>query len=112
MLRAHDLGYAIGSALWLASTHFVDAKPCYSVGLAGRNQDFCMNSEVVVGILLAVAAKNPYADIPPEYHLTNMTNQVDSLRKIAVITRQVPNHPYMVFDPTKGPGAKNKPEEE
>jgi uncharacterized ferredoxin-like protein len=112
MLRAHDLGYALGSALWIASTHFVDAKPCYSVGLAGRNIEFCMNSEVVVGILVAVAAKNPYADIPPEYHLTNMTNQVDSLRKIAVITRQVPNHPYMVFDPTKGQGVKNKPEEE
>lgn len=112
MFRAHDLGYAVGSAIWIASTHFVDAKPCYSVGLAGRNLDFCMNSEVVVGILVAVASKNPYADIPPEYHLTNMTNQVDSLRKIAVITRQVPNHPYMVFDPTQGPGAKNKPEEE
>lgn len=111
MLRAHDLGFALGSALWLASTHFVDAKPCYSVGLAGRNLDFCRNSEVVVGILIAVAAKNPYADIPPEYHLTNMTNMVDSLRKIATITRQVPNHPYMVFDPAR-PIAGRKNEEE
>ncbi len=111
MLRAHDLGYAVGSALWLAANNFVDAKPCYSVGLAGRNLDFCMKSEVVVGILLAVAAKNPYADIPPEYHLTNMTTLVDSLRKIATITRQIPNHPYMVFDPTKGAGAKKDKEE-
>jgi uncharacterized ferredoxin-like protein len=112
MLRAHDLGYAVGSALWLASTHFVDAKPCYSVGLAGRNLDFCRNSEVVVGILIAAAAKNPYADIPPEYHLTNMTQMVDGLRKIAVITRQVPNHPYMVFDPTRKTGDPDKKEEE
>jgi uncharacterized ferredoxin-like protein len=112
MLRAHDLGYAVGSAMWIASTHFVDAKPCYSVGLAGRNLDFCMNSEVVVGILIAVAAKNPYADIPPEYHLTNMTNMVDGLRKIAVITRQVPNHPYMVFDPTRKRGDQDEKEEE
>jgi uncharacterized ferredoxin-like protein len=37
MMRTHDMGYAIGSALWIAATHFVDAKPCYSVGLAGRN---------------------------------------------------------------------------
>ncbi len=111
MLRAHDLGYAVGSALWLAATHFVDAKPCYSVGLAGRNLDFCMKSEVVVGILLAVAAKNPYVDIPPEWHLTNMNNMVDSLRKIAIITRQIPNHPYMVFDPTKGAGSKKDKEE-
>jgi len=112
MLRAHDLGYAVGSAMWIASTHFVDAKPCYSVGLAGRNLDFCMNSEVVVGILIAVAAKNPYADIPPEYHLTNMTNMVDGLRKIAVITRQVPNHPYMVFDPARKSGDQDEKEEE
>jgi uncharacterized ferredoxin-like protein len=112
MLRAHDLGYAVGSALWIASTHFVDAKPCYSVGLAGRNLDFCMNSEVVVGILIAVAAKNPYADIPPEYHLTNMTNMVDGLRKIAVITRQVPNHPYMVFDPARKSADQDEKEEE
>ena len=112
MLRAHDLGYAVGSAMWIASTHFVDAKPCYSVGLAGRNLDFCMNSEVVVGILIAVAAKNPYADIPPEYHLTNMTNMVDGLRKIAVITRQVPNHPYMVFGPARKSGDQDEKEEE
>jgi len=112
MLRAHDLGYAVGSAMWLASTHFVDAKPCYSVGLAGRNLDFCMRSEVVVGVLLAVAAKNPYADMPPEYHLTSMTNLVDSLRKIATITRQIPNHPYMVFDPTKGAAGDGNDKEE
>ena len=111
MLRAHDLGYAVGSALWIASSHFVDAKPCYSVGLAGRNLEFCHNSEVVVGILIAAAAKNPYADIPPEYHLTNMTNMVDGLRKIAVITRQVPNHPYMVFDPTKKTNPQGDEEE-
>lgn len=111
MLRAHDLGYAVGSALWIASDHFVDAKPCYSVGLAGRNLEFCQNSEVVVGILIAAAAKNPYADIPPEYHLTNMTNMVDGLRRIAAITRQVPNHPYMVFDPTKKASPQGDKEE-
>lgn len=101
MVRAHDLGYAIGSAMWLASNLFVDAKPCYSVGLAGRNLGYCKNSELVVGIMLAVASKNPYADIPPQYQLTNMSNLIDSLRKIAIVTRQIPNHPYMVFDPEK-----------
>jgi len=108
MLRAHDLAYAVGSALWLASTHFVDAKPCYSVGLAGRNLDICMNSEVVIGILMGVASKNPYADIPNEYHLTNMTQMVDALRKIATVTRQVPNHPYTFFDPTRKTGEQEK----
>ncbi len=111
MLRAHDLGYAVGSAVWIASTHFVDCKPCYSVGLAGRNLEFCYNSEVVVGILVAVAAKNPFADIPTDYHLTNMTNQVDSLRKIAVVTRQMANHPYMLFDPARQAEDKRNEEE-
>jgi uncharacterized ferredoxin-like protein len=111
MLRVHDLGYAVGSALWMASDHFVDSKPCYSVGLAGRNLEFCMNSEVVVGIMIATAAKNPYADIPPEYHLTNMSQAVDGLRKIAVITRQIPNHPYMQSGRMPGAAAEDGEEE-
>lgn len=101
VLRAHDLGFAIGSALWLAANHFVDAKPCYSTGLAGQKLGICNESAVVVAILLGVAAKNPYADIPPNYHLTNMTKQMDGLRKIAVVTRQMANHPYHTFDPAK-----------
>lgn len=109
MMRAHDLGYAVGSAMWTASNLFVDAKPSYALGLAGRNLGCCPNSEVVVGIMIGAASKNPYADIPPEYHLTNMNQMVDSVRKIAVITRQMANHPYMVFDPAKQNG---KPEEE
>ena len=112
MLRAHDLGYAVGSALWLASTLFVDAKPCYSVGLAGRNLNFCNKSEVVVGILLGVAAKNPYADIPTDYHLTNMTSQVDAVRKISIITRQMANHPYQTYDPSRQASGQDEKEEE
>src|SRR5512137_1479251 len=41
MVKVHDLGYAVGSAMWVATNLFVDAKACYSVGLAGRNLDFC-----------------------------------------------------------------------
>ena len=96
----------------MAAEHFVDAKSCYSVGLAGRNIDICMNSELVVGILIAAASKNPYADIPPNYHLTNMAKQIDAVRKITTITRQIPNHPYHTFDPAPktGSGKKNKEE--
>ena len=114
VLRAHDLGFAAGSALWLAANNFVDAKPCYSTGLAGLNLGFCDDSEVVVAILLAVASKNPYADIPPNYHLTNMSKQVDAVRKISTITRQIANHPYHTFDPSRksksGSDAKQKEE--
>lgn len=112
VLRAHDLGYAMGSAMWIAANCFVDALACYSVGLAGRNLNFCMYSEVVVGILLAVAAKNPYADIPPNYHLTHMAKQVDAVRKITTITRQIPNHPYHTFDPAQKSRKDDTPEEE
>ncbi|PIP38600.1 MAG: hypothetical protein COX19_11770 [Desulfobacterales bacterium CG23_combo_of_CG06-09_8_20_14_all_51_8] len=112
VIRAHDLGYAIGSALWVAGNNFIDAKSCYSVGLAGRNLDFCMNSEIVVGILLGVASKNPYADTPPNYHLTNLAKQVDAVRKITTITRQIPNHPYHTFDPAKKKKTDNTGKEE
>ncbi len=112
VLRAHDLGYAVGSALWLASQNFVDAKPCYSTGLAGHNLGFCDNSELVVAVLLAVASKNPYADIPPNYHLTNMGKQMDALRKIATITRQIPNHPYHTFDPARKTGGSDPDKKE
>lgn len=112
VIRAHDLGYAVGSALWVAGNHFIDAKSCYSVGLAGRNLDFCMNSEIVIGILLAVASKNPYADTPPNYHLTNLAKQVDAVRKITTITRQIPNHPYHTFDPAKKKSAEKTGKEE
>jgi hypothetical protein len=41
-----------------------------------------------------------------------MTNLVDSLRKISIITRQIPNHPYMVFDPKKGTGDESESKED
>jgi len=111
VLRAHDLGYVVGSALWIAGKNFVDAKSCYSVGLAGRNLDICMNSEVVVGILISAASKNPYADIPPNSHLTHMAKQIDAVRKITTITRQIPNHPYHTYDPEKKAESGKKKEE-
>lgn len=110
MMRAHDLGYAVGSALWTAANLLVDAKPSYALGLAGRNLNFCRNSEVVVGIMVGAASKNPYADIPPEYHLTNMTQMVDAVRRTATITRQMANHPYLFFDPAKGTEPSEKEE--
>lgn len=96
MMRAQDLGYAVGSALWTAANLFVDARPLYSAGIAGRNLGFCRNSEIVVAVPVAAASKNPYADIPPEYHLTNMNQMLDAVRKVAVITRQIPNFNYMM----------------
>jgi uncharacterized ferredoxin-like protein len=112
MLRAHDLGYAVASAVWIASSHFVDAKPCYSVGLAGRNLDVCNNSEVVVGIPIAALTKNPYVDVSPEYHLNNMGKIVDAVRKTAIVPRQLAMVNYMTHDPSKKSGGKKNEEEE
>ena len=112
MIRVHDLGYALGSALWVAASNFLDAKPFYSMGLAGRNLGFCMKSEVVVGIAISATAKNPYVDIPPNYHLTCMTNQIDATRKISILTRQLAAVPYQHFDPSRQAESKNKKEEE
>lgn len=86
--RVDDLGYAMGSALWMAQTLFVDARPFMSVGLAGQKLDYCRKSGIVVGVAMAALAKNPYQDIPIDYHLTNMEKMVDSTRKNFVINRQ------------------------
>jgi hypothetical protein len=48
-----------------------------------------MNCEVVAGIPVAVMAKNPLVDIPPDYHLNNMAKQVDGVRKTTIISRQL-----------------------
>jgi hypothetical protein len=71
-----------------------------------------MNSELVVGVLIAAASKNPYADIPPNYHLTNMAKQIDAVRKITTITRQIPNHPYFTYDSEAKTGSGKKTKEE
>jgi uncharacterized ferredoxin-like protein len=108
MLRVHDLGYAVGSALWIASTHLVDAMPSYPAGLAGRNLDFCMNSEVVVGIPVGVLAKNPFVDISPDYHMNNMRKMVDGIRRWGVIPRQLAMVNMRHHDPTAAKAKKTK----
>lgn len=98
MARIEDLGFAVGSALWIAADLFVDCKPLYSVGLAGRNLNYCPKSEVVIGIPMAVLAKNPYVDISSDYHLTNMQSQIDGVRRTAAVTRQMGSIDYQHHD--------------
>jgi uncharacterized ferredoxin-like protein len=108
MIRVHDLGYAVGSALWIASTHLVDAMPSYPAGLAARNLDFCINSQVVVGIPIAVLAKNPFVDISPDYHMNNMRKMVDGVRRWGVIPRQLAMVNMRLHDPTTAKPKKTK----
>ncbi|MEW6442592.1 MAG: DUF2148 domain-containing protein [bacterium] len=87
-VRVDDLGYVVGSAVWMAQTLLVDARPFMSVGLAGQKVGYCPNSAIVVGVPMATLSKSPYQDIGIDYHLINMDKVVDSARKTFVINRQ------------------------
>lgn len=84
----HNMGFALGSALWMASRLMVDARPFMSVGIAGKELGYCHNSEIVVGIPLAAASKNPFVDIQPDYHVANMGRVIDTVRQTWITPRQ------------------------
>lgn len=86
--RVSDLGYVMGSAIWMTQTLLVDARPFMSVGLAGQKIGYCPKSAIVVGIPMSSLSKNPYQDIPIDYHLINMDKMVDNTRKNFVVNRQ------------------------
>ena len=86
--RINDLGYAWGSAVWMAQTLLIDARPFMSVGQAGSKLGYCPNSPLVVGVPMSTTAKNPYVDINIDYHLVNMEKMVDNTRKNFVVNRQ------------------------
>lgn len=87
-VRVMDLGYNVGSALWVANKLMVDCRPFMTVGMAGQKLGYCRNSELVVALPVATLAKNPYVDIPVDYHVTNMDRVLDEIRKIYVLPRQ------------------------
>jgi len=99
--RVVDLGYAIGSALWMAATLMVDARPFASVGIAGRKLGYCPNSGIVVGIPCATLSKNPYVDVNTDYHLINMAKVLDHTRKIYIITRIIRNFDHRKWIPKR-----------
>ncbi len=86
--RVDDLGFVMGSAIWMAQTLLVDARPFMSVGLAGQKIGYCRKSAIVIGIPMATLSKNPYQDITIDYHLINMEKMLDNTRKNFVINRQ------------------------
>lgn len=102
--RVVDLGYAVGSALWSASTLLVDARPLSSVGMAGKSLGFCPNSEMVVGVPVAAKSKNPYVDVNVDYHLINENKVLDNTRKIYRTTRIIRNFDYRKWIPKPGKG--------
>jgi uncharacterized ferredoxin-like protein len=87
-LRIQDLGFSVGSALFLANKLMVDARAFMTVGIAGQHLGYCPNSAFVVGILAASLGKNPYVDINTDYHVTNMAKMLDSVRSHYCLNRQ------------------------
>ncbi|MEW6261752.1 MAG: DUF2148 domain-containing protein [Thermodesulfobacteriota bacterium] len=88
-MHLQNLGYSIGSVLWMAKTLLVDARPFMSVGVAAMKLGYCRNSAFVVGVLLAATSKNPFVDVTYNYSVLNTRRMVDSVRKNFIVSRQL-----------------------
>jgi len=98
-IRVGDMGYAVASALFMATRLMVDSRPFVSVGMAGQKLGYCPDSPMVVGIPVAAQHKNPYVDINPYYHLINMEKIEDATRKTYIImTRMLYGVDYRKWD--------------
>jgi len=97
-VRVGDLGFAMGAAIFMGHRLLVDTRPFATVGLAARQLGYCPDSPIVVGILVAALAKNPYVDINTDYHLHNQAKLIDSVRKQYSLARQT-GADYRISDP-------------
>ncbi len=88
-IHVQNLGYSTASALWMAKTLLVDARPSYVTGMAAKKLGYCKASEFMVGVLIAATSKNPFVDVNYNYHVVNMHRMVDSVRKHYIISRQM-----------------------
>ncbi len=110
-LHVQNLGYSVGSALWMAKNLMVDARPFMTVGVAARKLGYCRSSELVMGVLVAATSKNPFVDVNYDYPVVNMRRLIDSVRKSYIITRQFAPD-YRLVPSKKHRKKKDKKEEE
>ncbi len=99
LVRLQDMSYAVGSALFMSTRLLVDARPYFTVGAAGRQLGYCADSGVVCGILVAAQQKNPFVDIPQDYHVVNMRRMIQSVRHWYIINRNTSGD-YRFADPS------------
>jgi uncharacterized ferredoxin-like protein len=66
MFQAMDLGIALGSAVKMASELNIDNRMMYSIGVAAKEMRL-LDSDIIIGIPLAVMGKSPYFDRNDRY---------------------------------------------
>ncbi len=86
--RISDLGYCVGSALWIAGRLFIDTKPKFPVGLAGMKLGYLPRSKFIVGLPLSVTPKSPFDDVLADPRFTRQY-LMDRLERIWPIFRSV-----------------------
>jgi hypothetical protein len=72
----------------MARALLVDARPFMTVGVAASKLGYCRNSAFVVGVAVSATSKNPYVDVPYNYHLVNMRKIAESVHQAFIIPRQ------------------------
>ena len=66
VFQSMDLGIALASAVKIASELNIDNRMMYSIGVAAKEMDL-LDSDIIVGIPLAVMGKSPYFDRSDRY---------------------------------------------
>ena len=66
MFQAIDLGIALASAVKMASELNIDNRMMYSIGVAAKAMKL-LDSDIIVGIPLAVMGKSPFFDRTDRY---------------------------------------------
>jgi uncharacterized ferredoxin-like protein len=66
MFQAMDLGIALGSAVKMASELNIDNRMMYTIGVAAKEMKL-LDSDIIIGIPLAVLGKSPYFDRSDRY---------------------------------------------
>ncbi|NNK85876.1 MAG: hypothetical protein HKO91_10040 [Desulfobacterales bacterium] len=84
-----DLGYAVGSATYMANKLLVDCRPLLSPSMVARELNICPDSGMVVALPVASLPKNPFVDICPDYHYLSRDKFIKQVRKNYSISRQV-----------------------
>jgi len=102
--KVMDHGHAVGSALLAAKNLYIDASPLFSVSAAAVQLGYCPKSQFVVAVLLAARNKNPFADVPPDYHVQSMEKVTNSLRRQYMVSRIVYWYDQRSWYPKAGSG--------